>query len=257
MATSKLNSSLVLGQVTTERLTAVHIPAALRPSVDSFTALYTALKEADAKVQKALVPQATEIQHTQAAHQGLRTSVTALADAVSYADIRVRMEPFAAFGSSVTKVVRKTRAGAAHAAREVAKRVLASSPKKPVRDAANECLKHAHLLDGAHSKLEPLALALKRAREERDAILAEFTHAFAHLKSSAKYVWRDNPGDYAGVFAPIARYRKDSKRRTAKSGRPVAQPNPNPPQPAAQPAAAGAGQPAPVAATTPKNLLLN
>ena len=75
MATSKLNSSLVLGQVTTERLTAVHIPAALRPSVDAFDALYAALKIADAKAQSAFVAHASEVTRTKHAHDELRASV--------------------------------------------------------------------------------------------------------------------------------------------------------------------------------------
>jgi hypothetical protein len=232
MATSILNSSLVLGQVTTERLEAVHVPAALHVSVDAFTAQYSALKNADSKLQHALVPHAHESKLAKSAHAGLRASVKALADAVAHADIRVRLDPLAAFGSSATKVLRKSRAGAAHAAREVAKRVLASSPKKSVRDAANDCIKHAQLLDAAQTKLEPFALALKRAREERDAVLAEFSAAFGHLKASAKYVWRDHPGDFAAVFAPIARSRLDTQRRAAKADQPTTQPNPNPPQPA-------------------------
>jgi hypothetical protein len=241
------------------RLAAVHIPAALRPSVDAFDALYTALKDADAKVQRALVAHADEIKHTQSAHDGLRASVTALAEAIVHADPSVRLEPFAPFGSSPSTILRKTRAGAARATHNLAKRVLASSPKKSVRDAANGCIKHAQSLDAAHSRLTPLTVHLKRAREERGELAADVHQQFECMRRLAKYEWRKTPAEFDAVFAPVERFRLNSKRRKTKdkSAQPTEPATPNSPQPAAPPTAAGAGQPAPAPPTTPKNINLN
>jgi hypothetical protein len=256
MSSTIIHSSIVLGQVTTERFTAVHIPAALRSTVDAFNAHYKALKLADAKTQNALVAHESAITRTQSAHEDLRASLAALAAAIGHADPAARVHPFASFDSSPTKILRKTRAGVARATQELANEVLASSPTKSVRDAANECSKHAKRLLAAHSSLNPLAGDLKGAQTQRRAIVADFANAFKRMKALAKCVWRDSPGDYAKVFAPIERFNQDSKRRKGKS---KANPAPSD-QPAAQPPAPPVQQPAPTPAAPPTpnpNHLLN
>jgi hypothetical protein len=253
MARSRIRFALVLGIVTVERIAATHIPAVLRPQTEVLTESFTLFQSASTRADAAAFSHKAMDADVKTANDALVSSVDLLAAELIAAAPKTRAHPFAPYGNLAPAASLKgPRSRAADQVSTLAANVLASKPKpkKAVRDAALACMRAAHDLHAAHTKLTPFNVSLKRARVERETLSVDFIQSFDAARRLAKHVWRDDIATFDSVFGAIERYRYSPKSRKKKA----ASAGPNPPS-ATQPGAGGpTAQPATNATTSPASM---
>lgn len=227
MARSGIRLALVLGTVTVERVAAIHIPAVLRPLTEALAASFTSFQSASTRADQAAVAHKAARADVQTASLALVSSIDLLAAALIAAAPKTRAHPFAPYGHlAPAGLLKAPRSRAADQVSTLAATVLASKPKpkKAVRDAAEQCIKAAHVLHTAHTKLTPFNVTLKRARKERKTLSVDFVQSFDAARRLAKHVWRDDIATFDSIFGALERYRyspkSHKKAATAGANRP-------------------------------------
>jgi len=131
-----ISKSLVLGEVTLERLAAIAVPAQLAPVAASVATTYAEFKAAAAKADDATNAHASALDVVHTAASGVAASVDALAGAVVRVDPAKRLHPFEAFGVAAPATLLKgARGAAALRVADLAKKVAASKSRKGIKDA--------------------------------------------------------------------------------------------------------------------------
>ncbi len=211
-----ISKSLVLGEVTLERLGGITMPKQLASHAEAIATAFAEFKAAANVASNATTARANALTVVHTAAANVAVSVQGLADAVVVADPSKRLHPFKDLGAGGPRdLLRGSRGAMATKVASLAKTVAASKPRKRIREAGVSCAKAARALASAHAKLTPHKMAFEEARQTRDAALADFTLAYETARQVGKRIWKGKAGQFNAVFGPIESFRYSPKRRPA------------------------------------------
>ncbi len=218
MARSNLTSLRTQGDVVIERLGAQPIPTAVKPYAASFTKIHAAYGKACDGVDDAKGK--LDAAHlVVAGHDALLdASLDTMAIAAVGAKLGTRQKPLAKFTRhSVSDLRVMAVKKEAEAVLTMCGKVTSSSVPKNVAAASATCAKHATNVLSAIAKVTKPQAAYRKAMDQRDAIVPEWTRAYARLKKSAAAAWLDDEPTYKAMFEPAGSIQAPKKRRAKKA----------------------------------------
>lgn len=218
MARSNLTNLRTQGDVVIERLGGQPIPNAVKAHAKSFTKVHAAYGKACDGVDDAKGK--LEAAHLIVAEHDalLDAGLDAMAIETVGAKLGTRQKPLAKFTRhSVSDLQEMAVKKEAEAVLDLCGKVTKASVPKNVAVASATCAKHATNVLAAIAKLSKPQASYRKALEQRDAIVPEWTRAYARLKKSAAAAWLDDEPTFKAVFEPAGSIQAPKKRRTKKA----------------------------------------
>jgi len=218
MARSNLTNLRTQGDVVIERLGAQPVPSSVKSYAKSFTKVHAAYGKAcdavdDAK-ENLEAAYLVVAEHDAVLDAGLET----MAIETVGAKLGTRQKPLAKFTRySVSDLQEMAVKKEAEAVLAMCGKVKNAGVPKSVAAASATCAKHATNVLAAIAKLSKPQAAYRKALEQRDAIVPEWTRAYARLKKSAAAAWLDDEPTFKAVFEPAGSVQAPKKRRAKKA----------------------------------------
>ncbi len=207
----------IRGDVLLERLDGQPIPASMKAPVAAFRKVHGAYAKASMAVDAAQGVRDAALMRVANDDALLDESLEELAKRAAGAGLGTRARPLAGFTRfPVSKLTRLAYKKEADEVLAMARKIASSDAPKEVKSAAVSSAKLAtKVLSDLTALVKPQA-GLDKALRERDALLPDWTRAYARLKLVARAAWIDSPATFDAVFADAPDIQAPKARRKPK-----------------------------------------
>lgn len=217
MARSGLVQYRTQGNVVLERMKGQPVPASVKPALATFSKMHAAYAKASNAVDSARAARDTAMALLSRDDAALDDSIETLAERSVGAGLGSRTQPLAAFTRhSVTRLRNLAYKSEADEVLAMTGKIAKAGVPKNVAAASAKCAKLAKTVLADLATLVKPQAAYDKALAQRDALLPEWTRAYARLKLVAAAAWADDKATYAAVFAAPSDIQAPKPRRTSK-----------------------------------------